>query len=71
MEPAEHGVDKRTSAFIAWAAKHNVDVQDREGWLLPLDFGTVNDICRQLRKGYDLWTSANIPPERYYGKCAL
>jgi len=65
MEAAERGVDKTTSAFIAWAAKHDVDVQDREGGPLRLDFGTVDDIRRQLREGYDLWTSADMPPERY------
>ncbi|WP_226011749.1 hypothetical protein [Halomicrobium salinisoli] len=65
IEAAERGVDESTSAFIAWAAKHDIDVQDREGGPLRLDLGTVDDVRQKLREGYDLWTSAGMPEERY------
>ncbi|WP_246023009.1 hypothetical protein [Halosimplex halophilum] len=65
MEAAERGVDESTSAFIAWAAKHDIDVQDRGGGDLKLEFGKVDDIRKKLREGFDLWTSADMPEERY------
>ena len=65
IEAAERGVDESTSAFIAWAAKHDIEVQDREGDDLKLDFGTVDDIRKKLREGFDLWTSADMPEQRY------
>lgn len=65
IEAAERGLDESTSAFIAWAAKHDIDVQDRGGAPLRLEYGTVDDIRRMLREGYELWASADMPEERF------
>lgn len=65
IEAAERGVDESTSAFIAWAAKYDIDVQDREGRELELEFGTVDDVRKKLREGLELWRSADMPEERY------
>lgn len=66
LEAAERGIDQTTSAFFAWAAKYDIDVQDREGGPLRVEFGAVDDLRRKLREGYDLWTAADMPPERYH-----
>jgi hypothetical protein len=65
IEAAERGIDQGTSAFIAWAAKHDVDVTDRASIELQLNFGPVNDIRRKLREGFDLWREADMPEARY------
>lgn len=65
IEAAERGIDEGTSAFIAWAAKHDVDVTDRASNELQLDFGTVDDIRRKLREGFELWREADMPEARY------
>ncbi|ELZ06801.1 hypothetical protein C480_07207 [Natrialba aegyptia DSM 13077] len=65
IEAAERGLDQSTSAFIAWAAKHDIDVRDRDGDELRLEFGIVDDIKRKLREGYELWTAADMPEDRY------
>lgn len=65
IEAAERGLDQSTSAFIAWAAKHDIDVRDRDGDALRLEFGVVDDIKRKLREGYELWTAADMPEDRY------
>jgi len=41
--------------------KFNINVQDRQGGPLRLDFGKVDDIRKKLREGFDLWTSADMP----------
>ncbi|OLZ42012.1 hypothetical protein A6E15_13940 [Natrinema saccharevitans] len=65
IEAAERGLDQSTSAFIAWAAKHDIDVRDRDGEELRLEFGVVDDIKRKIREGYELWTAADMPEDRY------
>ncbi|SFT09590.1 DUF7845 domain-containing protein [Halostagnicola kamekurae] len=65
IEAAERGLDQSTSAFIAWAAKHDIDIRDRDGNALRLEFGVVDDIRRKIREGYDLWTAADMPEDRY------
>ena len=66
LEAAERGFDTTTSAFIAWAAKHDIDVTDRAGDELHLEFGVVKDIKRKLREGFELWTEADMPGTRYW-----
>ncbi|WP_244605368.1 MarR family transcriptional regulator [Halorhabdus rudnickae] len=65
MEAAEKGLDETTSAFIAWAAKHDIDLQDRDSGPLRLEFGAVDEVRRLLREGYELWTGADMPAERF------
>nr|WP_303648717.1 MarR family transcriptional regulator [Haloarchaeobius litoreus] len=65
IEAAERGLDEGTSAFIAWAAKHDIDVTDYDDVELRLDFGSVDDIRRKLREGFELWRHADLPESRY------
>jgi hypothetical protein len=50
MEAAERGVNGSTSVFISCAAKHDIDVQDKDDGTLRLEFGAVNDIRKKLRE---------------------
>ena len=63
IEAAERGLDESTSAFIAWAAKYDIDISDRASSdSLTLDLGRVDDIRRKIREGYRLWTAAGRSP---------
>jgi hypothetical protein len=70
VEAAERGLDERTSAFIAWAAKHGVNVNER-GEGLTLRFGELDadshreEVRRLLREGDYLWERANRDPAIY------
>jgi hypothetical protein len=64
-QAAEREIDEGTSEFIAWEAKHDVDVTDHESSKLRLDFGVVDDIRKILREGFDLWREADMPESRY------
>jgi hypothetical protein len=70
VEAAETGLDTRTTAFIAWAAKHDMNVTER-GDELELRLGEVNgedhrkEVRRILREGFKLWKQANRDPAVY------
>ena len=51
MEAAERGIDHGTSAFVAWAAKHDINVTDRASNELQLDFGKVKTFAESCEKG--------------------
>ena len=42
LEAAERGLDERTSAFLAFCGKYDVDVQDRRDTRLRLRFGELD-----------------------------
>jgi predicted transcriptional regulator len=70
VEAADRGLDEKTSAFIAWAAKHGVNVNER-GEGLTLHLGELDaeshrkEVRRLLREGLDLWEQANRDPAVY------
>ena len=57
------------SAFIAWAARHDIDVDDalnRREAQMKLRFNeTDKDAGRAIREGYRIWKEAGLPIERY------
>ena len=67
IEAAKRGLDGKTSAFIAWAAKHDVNVKER-GDQVTLKFGELDseehrkEVKRLLREGADLWEQAKRDP---------
>jgi len=69
IEAAERGLDKTTSAFIAWAAKHGVDVEDGRDARMTLRMGrrSLTEVKRQLRKGYRLWVDGGRDPATFRG----
>ncbi|WP_436936409.1 DUF7845 domain-containing protein [Halovenus marina] len=66
LEAAERGMGETMSAFIAWAARHGVDVDDAQDARLRLRFGPeVENPDKAIREGFDVWTDAGLPEERY------
>ena len=67
IEASERGLDGKTSAFIAWAAKHDVNVKEREDEI-TLNFGELDsedhrrEVQRLLREGVNLWEQAKRDP---------
>jgi len=67
MEAAERGLEETMSAFIAWAARHGVDVDDAREARMTLRFnGTVaSDVGESIREGFRVWKDAGMPEQRY------
>ena len=65
INAAERGLDETTSAFIAWAAKHGIDVDDASDARMTLRMGGVERVRRAVEEGYKLWTDAGRDPARF------
>ena len=66
LEAAERGMGETMSAFIAWAARHDVDVDDSRDARLRLRFNEATEDIRQaIRSGFTVWKNAGLPEERY------
>ncbi|MFB6162407.1 MAG: MarR family transcriptional regulator [Halococcoides sp.] len=66
IEAAERGMGETMTAFIAWAARHGVDVDDPRDARMRLRFGeAVDDVGAAIREGFRVWTDAGMPEERY------
>lgn len=75
LQAAERDLDDATSALVAWAARHDVQLKDRDEFVTA-DFGRIEvddlqDAKRRirsaLRSGIDLWTDAEQDPAHYIG----
>jgi hypothetical protein len=71
VEAAKRGLDKTTSAFLAWAAKHDVDVADEREARMKLRMNRPEvgkhenaDVAarRKIEKGFQLWKDAGRDP---------
>ena len=62
---AKRGLDEHTSAFIAWAAKHDIDVNDTRDARMTLRMGGVDRVKKAVEQGYKLWTDAGRDPARF------
>lgn len=65
LSAAERGLDEHTSAFIAWAAKHDIDVNDAGDARMVLRMEGVERVRRAVEEGYRLWTDAGRDPGRF------
>ena len=65
MEAAERGMGETMSSFIAWAARHGIDVDDTRDARMRLRFNDVGNVERAVREGFRVWTDAGMPEERY------
>lgn len=75
LEAAERGLDKATSALVAWAASHDLQLNETDEYV-RVDFGRmeVDDVAdakrkirKALRAGIDLWTDAQRNPSKFVG----
>jgi hypothetical protein len=64
-EAAERGLENTMSAFIAWAARHGVDVNDARDAQMTLRFGEIEKHGKAIREGFRVWKDAGMPEERY------
>lgn len=67
-EAAERGLGETMSAFITWASRHGLDVQDARQAQMKLRFDGADSIGRaseSLREGFRIWKDAGLPEERY------
>jgi hypothetical protein len=69
IRAAEQGMEETMSTFIAWAARHGVDVDDtvnRRDARMKLRFGEPGRQTRRaIQEGFRIWKEAGLPPERY------
>jgi hypothetical protein len=65
VETAERGLEDTMSSFIAWAARHGVDVNDARDAQMTLRFGEVEKHGKAIREGFEVWKDAGMPEERY------
>jgi hypothetical protein len=66
LEASKRGLDETTSAFMAWAARHDVDVNDDRDARMRLRMeGTTAEVKRAVCQGYRLWVDAGKEPARY------
>ncbi|MFB6120970.1 MAG: MarR family transcriptional regulator [Halobacteriaceae archaeon] len=68
VEAAERGLDETMSAFVAWAARHGVDVDGAKDARMTLRYGekpSNKELVRALRAGLRVWTDAGLPAEDY------
>jgi len=67
-EAAERGLEETMSAFIAWAARHGVDVNDAREAQMTLRFGDAPSVTKAgeaLSEGFRVWKDAGLPEERF------
>jgi len=72
LEAADRELDETTSALVAWAARHDVQLTHADE--VEVDFGTIaadtpaearRQIRRALRAGRGLWAEANQDPSAF------
>lgn len=72
LDAAERGLDERTSAFVAWAATNDLQVDDTDDGV-DIDFGDLSHrrddprevVRRLLREGYQLWQDMHRDPAKF------
>ncbi|WP_336344789.1 DUF7845 domain-containing protein [Halalkalicoccus ordinarius] len=66
---AEQGMEETMSVFIAWAARHGIDVDDalsRREARMKLRVGEPGrETRRAIKEGFRIWKEAGLPEERF------
>jgi len=70
LEAAERGLDERTSAFLAFCGKYDIDVQDRRDARLRLRFGELDPDADPApaflaKTAFRMWTDAKQDAARF------
>jgi hypothetical protein len=62
-------MEETMSVFIAWAARHDIDVDDalnRREAKMKLRVGEPGrEARRAIKEGFRIWKEANLPEERF------
>lgn len=64
-EAGERGLDESTSALMAWAARHGIDMDDTRKARLTLRMSDVDNVEARLKEAYRLWCDAGKDPQRF------
>jgi len=67
VEAAERGLDETMSSFLAWAARHGVDVEGAREARMKLRFNTtqMSDVQAAVTEGLRRWVRAGLKEEDY------
>jgi predicted nucleic acid-binding protein len=69
IHAAEQGMEETMSAFVAWAARYDIDVDDalnQRDARMKLRCGEPGQRTRRaIREGYRIWQEAGLPAERF------
>lgn len=69
IRAAEQGMEETMSVFIAWAARHDIDVDDalsRREARMKLRVGKPGrETRRAIKEGFRIWKEAGLPEERF------
>nr|WP_328762403.1 MarR family transcriptional regulator [Halomicroarcula salinisoli] len=69
VRTAQQGMDETMSVFIAWAARHGIDIDDalsRREARMEMRFGAPGQRAgRVIREGFEIWEDAGLPAQRY------
>jgi len=53
------------SSFIAWVARHGVDINDARDAQMTLRFGEIEMHGKAIREGFQVWKNDGMPEECY------
>ena len=66
---AEQGMEETMSVFIAWAARHGINVDDalsrRDAWMKLRAGESGRETRRAIKEGFCIWQEAGLPVERF------
>ncbi|GGN98656.1 MarR family transcriptional regulator [Haloarcula pellucida] len=69
VRTAQQGMEETMGVFIAWAARHDIDIDDalsRRDARMEMRFGNPGQqASRVIREGFRIWEEAGLPTERY------
>jgi hypothetical protein len=73
LEAADRGLDERTSAFVAWCEKHDLNFNEKSDSMTinlgEIDADDAKEARRKateiIREGFDLWTDMNREEMKY------
>lgn len=67
LNAAEQGMGETMSSFIAWAARHGVDVDETRDARLRLRAGDFKggDLQAAIKEGFRVWTAAGMSEQAY------
>jgi len=68
MEAADRGLGETASVFLAWAAKHGIDVEGARAARMELRFqgaDSLRERVRAIKEGFRIWKEAGMDPAQY------
>ena len=65
-DSTERQVEESPDAFIAWAAKYGIGINnDDSKKAMTLDLQSADNVRKRIREGHQVWRNAGLPEERF------